>query len=238
METLFYPERQDVEQYRRWRASLMELNNKMIRTVPREAYQDVGDALGIRHNGVLVFDSEDMSSVLMDCCIYDWFQNGKNVVQRYSETHATTTGTDESHVLNACLQAKYAVLVAQSPVPGAGLYCQDILNGGELFLMDVALSQSLNQAGAALATRIIPLAQHWITSGAGLPISSTGADLDRIDSKTKKVAGIPWASGAMARAFLSRGRRRRACPLRNSNLRTSEAKKPSPPASILKGCYQ
>src|ERR1039457_4620926 len=29
--------------------------------------------------GVLVLESEDQSSVLMDCCLYDWIREGKNV---------------------------------------------------------------------------------------------------------------------------------------------------------------
>src|SRR5438067_884635 len=87
----------------------MELNHRSIKTIPRQDYEEIGDALGIRRNGVLVFGSEDMSSVMMDCCLYDWYGNGKNLIQRYAETHPA--------------------------VPGAGLHCQDVLNGGELFLM-------------------------------------------------------------------------------------------------------
>ena len=53
----------------------MELNHKIIKTIPRQAYDEIGDALGIRRSGVLVFDSEDMTSVMMDCCLYDWYGN-------------------------------------------------------------------------------------------------------------------------------------------------------------------
>src|SRR6059036_3473042 len=86
MEPLFSPTRQDVERYRKLRALSMDLNHRIIKTIPRQAYEDIGDAIGIRRNGVLQFETEDMSSVLMDCCLYDWFEKGKNVVQRYSET--------------------------------------------------------------------------------------------------------------------------------------------------------
>jgi hypothetical protein len=62
----------------------MELNHSSI---PRQAYDEIGDALGIRRNGILIFDSEDMTSVMMDCCLYDWYENGKNLIQRNAETH-------------------------------------------------------------------------------------------------------------------------------------------------------
>lgn len=180
MGTSFSPTRQDVERYRSFRALSMELNHRIIKTIPRQAYDEIGDALGIRRNGVLVFHSEDMTSVMMDCCLYDWYGNGKNLIQRYAETHPAAPGTDESYLLQACLQAKYRILVAQSAVPGAGLHCQDVLNGGELFLMDLAMSQSIPSGNAALATRTIPLGEYWMTGGAGLPISSKKSILDAL----------------------------------------------------------
>jgi hypothetical protein len=69
METRFSPTRQDVERYRRLRALAKDLNHRIIKTIPRQAYDEVGDAIGIRHNGILVFDSMDMTGVMMDCCL-------------------------------------------------------------------------------------------------------------------------------------------------------------------------
>jgi hypothetical protein len=158
----------------------MDLNHRIVKTIPRQAFDEVGEAIGILRNGVLVFESEDMSSVLMDCCLYDWFRSGKNVVQRYSETHPAQPGTDEQYLLSAYLQAKYRVLVVQCAVAGAGLHCQDVLNNEGLFLMDLGLSQSAKGGNAALATRTIPLGEYWMTTGAGLPINSKRAALDAL----------------------------------------------------------
>ena len=209
MRTPFSPTRQDVERYRSLRAFSMALNHKIIKTIPQQAYAEIGDALGIRRNGVLVFDSEDMTSVMMDCCLYDWYENGKNLVQRYAETHPATPATDESYLLQACLQAKYRILVAQSAVPGTGLHCQDVLNGGEFFLMDLAMSQSVPNGNAALATRTIPLGEYWMTSGAGLPISSKESILDalrRIESEyAKPPQGPSGVALSIARACLAAG---------------------------------
>ena len=176
MATPFSPTPQDVERYRSLRALSMALHHKIIKTIPRQAYEEIGDAIGIRHNGVLVFDSEDMTAVMADCCLYDWFENGKNLIQRYAETYPAKPGTDESLLLQASLQAKYRVLQVQSALTGAGLYCHDALNGEELFLMDLALSQSVPSGKVALATRTLPLGEYWMTGGAGLPIHS-GTDV-------------------------------------------------------------
>jgi hypothetical protein len=187
----------------------MELNHRIIKTIPRQAYDEIGDALGIRCNGVLVFDSEDMTSVMMDCCLYDWFENGKNLIQRYAETHPATPGTDESYLLQACLQAKYRILVPKAAVPGAGLHCQDVLNSGELFLMDLAMSQNIPRGNTALATRTIPLGEYWMTGGAGLPISSKESILDalrRIGTQHYRPLQGPGAVAlSIARACLAAG---------------------------------
>ena len=209
METPSPPDRKDVERYRRLRALSIDLNHRITKTIPRQAYDDVGGAIGILRNGILEFDSTDMTSVLMDCCLYDWFENGKNVVQRYSETHPSKPGTDERYLLDAYLQAKYRVLVVQSTVPGVGLHCQDVLNGGELFLMDLGLSQSAKGTNAALATRTIPLGEYWMTGGAGLPINSKKAALDalsRIESGNQKsLEGLGSVTLLIVRACLAAG---------------------------------
>src|SRR5450756_2442218 len=68
MSTPFSPTRPDVERYRSMRALCVEMNQRIVETLPRKAYEEIGDAIGIRHNGVLVLDNLDVSSVLMDCC--------------------------------------------------------------------------------------------------------------------------------------------------------------------------
>ena len=198
MGTPFSPTRQDVERYRNMRALCVEMNQRIVETLPRKAYEEIGDAIGIRHNGVFVLDNLDVSSVLMDCCVHDWFENGKNMVQRYSEAHPAKPGTDESYILNACLQAKYRILLVKSAVPGAGLYCKDGLNNGELFLMDVALSQSLKDGNAVLATRTMPLGEYWMTGGAGLPINSKEAMLDAISRFEREKQKPPEGRGSLA----------------------------------------
>jgi hypothetical protein len=167
----FSPTRQDVARYRRLRAASMELNRSIVKTIPRQVFHEVGDAIGILHKGALQFSNEDMIAVLMDCCLFDWFEDGKNLVQRYSEAHPAEPGTDESCLLSAFIKAKYRVLVVQSTVPDAGLHCNDILNEEELFVTDLAMSRTF-ATGRSIAARTIPLGEYWMTSGAGLPIGS------------------------------------------------------------------
>ena len=110
------------------------------------------------------------------------------------EAHPAKPGTDERYLLDACLQAKYRVLVVQSGVPRAGLHCRDVLHGEELFLMDLGLSQTAKNAAAAFAARTIPVEGYWMTCGAGLPINSKAAVQDalrRIERRIQKLAAGP-----------------------------------------------
>jgi hypothetical protein len=175
----FSPTEWDVERYRRFRGMSTELNSRMVKTIPKHVYDEVGDAIGVRHNGALLFDTEDVPGVLMDCCLHDWFENGENLVQRYAEAHPGKPGTDECFLLSAYTQAKYRVLLTEYSVPDAGVDCRDILNNEDLFLMDLALSRSLGSGaaarGMALATRTLPLGDYSMTTGAFLPIHSREA---------------------------------------------------------------
>lgn len=193
MHTAFTPTREDVERYRRLRAVSTELNHQIIEIIPRQAFCDVGEALGILRNGILEFENEDMTSVLMDCCLYDWLADGKNAVQRYSELHTGKLGPDERYLLNAYFQARYRILVVQAAVPGAGLHVRDLLHNQELFLMDIGLSQTAQERGAALATRTIPLGEYWMTGGAVMPLTSKSAAqkaLSRIQSKKQQLNAV------------------------------------------------
>jgi len=44
MATSFSPTRQDVERYRSLRAVSMELNHRILKTIPRQALDEIGDA--------------------------------------------------------------------------------------------------------------------------------------------------------------------------------------------------
>ena len=193
MDSPFSPTRQDVDRYRRLRAVSKALNHKLVKTVPRDACYEIGEAIGILHQGRLVFDTEDVSDVLMDCCLHEWFEEGKNLIQRYGESHPATLETDESYLLNAYLEAKYRIIAVKSAVPGAGVYCRDVLNGEDLFVMDLAFSQSVKSGDhdSVIATRTIPLGEYAMTSGTGLPITSKKslADAMSVGGKQKTRGG-------------------------------------------------
>jgi SEC-C motif len=179
----FVPSTVDVERYKRLRGLARDLNSRIVKTIPQEAIQQVAEAIGRLHGGVLVLDSEGESNVLMDCCLFDWTRKGKNLIEKYAENHPPTPGTAEHELLEAYQQAKCRVVIPQSRVPGAGVHFVDLLTGEELFIMDIGLSHIPIQV--AYATRTIPLGQFWMTGGAGLPTGSEAIKIG-IDRLTKR----------------------------------------------------
>lgn len=162
----------DIERYQQFRQLSRRLMSLITKTIPREAMQEMGEALGIMRKNTLVLDTMDVSSVLMDSCLFDWIRGGKNLVEKYVDTHPPTPGTDEHLLLQAYCRAKYRLLIPRAISPGAATYWLDTLSGEPIVLMDISLSQSIARGfQGSLATRTAPLGSCWITTGAPLPVS-------------------------------------------------------------------
>jgi SEC-C motif len=161
----------DVERYKQLRACAAELNHRVLEVLPREAILEMGRALGILRQGVLMFDTEDMTCVLMDCCLFDWLRDGVNAMEKYRHDHASQLDTDESCLLQAYGRAQYRILRPEAVHRGAGLDCYDLLSRERLFLMDVGLSLSAQPGAPMLASRTVPVDSYWMTTGAALPIT-------------------------------------------------------------------
>jgi len=161
----------DIERYTQLRELSRRIMSELTKTIPREAYEEIGKALGIVHKNTFVLDTLDVSGVLMDACLFDWIRDGKNLVQRYVEVHPPDFGTDEHLLLQAFCQAKYRLLQPKSVSAGAVTHCRDVLSGRSIGLVDIGLSQSTAHGFQGLfATRTAPLERWWMTTGAGLPI--------------------------------------------------------------------
>jgi hypothetical protein len=132
MGTDFIPTPQDIERYKRLRVAARTLNNRILKTIPREAYEEVAQILGIWHLGAMVLDTEDETSVLMDCILYDWYRDGKNIAEQYAESHPEPPGSDEELLLRAYKEAGYVILRVDSAIPGAGVHCTDLFQNEEL----------------------------------------------------------------------------------------------------------
>ncbi|MHC4505117.1 MAG: SEC-C metal-binding domain-containing protein [Planctomycetota bacterium] len=162
----------DVQRYMRLREASRRLADDLLTTIPRRAMDDIGGTLGILHGNTFVFDSEEISDVFTDCCLYDWIDGGRNLVRKYAEKRPSPEDPDEREVLSAMLRARFTILDVRECVPEAGVRAVDGPVQRELFLLDMGLSRSSWMEGMmTLAARILPIGEFWMTTGCALPIT-------------------------------------------------------------------
>ena len=160
---------EDLVCYKRLRACQIELNHKISRTISKDELEKNGEALGIRHKGVLIFDSEDIVSVFADYNIYKLDSAGKNAVHRWIEKNPPPKNSEEKIVLEAMSIARYSIFKLDSLVPGNGVGTTDILRADSGFIMDVGLSHT-GIEGMIMAGRLLAVDSAFsMTTGGMLP---------------------------------------------------------------------
>jgi hypothetical protein len=165
--------------YLRFRELSTRLNNRLVETLSRETLLEGGRRLGIVKKGVLVFDSEDQSSVLMDYCIYNIYEDGRNAVRRFLEETPPPPGSAEMAVLRAMQDAYYSMHRIESVERGVGVNVLDLLRRETGFLADIGFGNSAT-VGMGLAGRVIPVEGFLMSGGASLPVdSSAGTEVHR-----------------------------------------------------------
>ena len=161
--------------YRRLRQVGIELNNKLLDNLPKNATDEGGKKLGILERKTLVFDTEDEIAVLMDFCIHDVRRNGMNAVERRLAETPPAADSDEIVLLQALRQARFSLVVVEATEPGVGVHVRDLLRDEPLFLVDVGFSRSA-AVGLMLAARFMAPDGIGMTTGAPLPVGMLSPD--------------------------------------------------------------
>ena len=159
-----------VEQYKKYRRMGRELNSVLLKYLPQNAIQACGRNLGIMSGKTLVFRDEDETSVLMDHCIYDYYENGQNAISRYIDESQPPPGTDEYTLLQAKSQSFFTLVQVMEVVEHVGVWVDDLLGSRRFLMVDIGFSETAVE-GLVLATRIIPFSDFTMSSGAARPVN-------------------------------------------------------------------
>jgi SEC-C motif len=163
-----------LDRYRRMREVRFRLNNLLIKTVPKKTLEECGRILGLFRKGMLFFDSEDETALLMDYCLYYPQPDGRNLVARYLEKSPPAADSDEMVALETMTHAYYSLFQVIDVERGVGVSVQDLLRGESGFIADVGFGDTA-QRHMMVATRIIPAEDFLMTGGAGLPVDASAA---------------------------------------------------------------
>ena len=165
------PSRRDVEHCLRLRAASRRLGLDLLATVPPHAMDYIGGAIGILCGKTFFFETESVSAVLADCCIFDWIESGENAVERYARETPPLEGTYWHELLNGMLRSRYDVLDVHERMPGVGVRASSLVDGEEVCILDIDLGQRDGIEGATMAARLLPVGELWMTSAPALDIA-------------------------------------------------------------------
>jgi hypothetical protein len=155
--------------YRQARSVSMPLNTKLAHQISKRALDQGGKNLGILKGGTLVFDIEDEVAVLMDHCIYDLCDGGRNAVDQYLLDSPPPVDSPEMACLRAMQRAWYSLFCVEVRHSGYGLTVRDVISDKVYFLADQGFSLT-GVPGMLMATRLVPRDGFAMTTGAALPI--------------------------------------------------------------------
>ncbi len=160
----------DEETYTRYREASKALIEKVMETsMDRDAIDRTGRELGIMNpEGVLVFDSEEEMTVLMDYTLHEYRRKGKNAVERYQEqVDGDSIAIDdlEREILAARVASSISLFSTVSVSPETNsVQLEDLVQEGRVItLVDIGLSHSLIQR-VILFLRPITFEVGWSAS--------------------------------------------------------------------------
>ncbi len=178
-----------VDRYKRFRRINRKLQSTLLNYLTKKTLKKCAKKLGISKSDVFVFQEEHEADVLMDYCIYGYYEDSINTMSRYMMKYPPTTGSDEFLVLKAMSESYYSLIQVEDVVGEVGVQVHDMLADNRFLLVDIGFSQTVGE-DLVIATRLIPFEDFVMTSGAALPVDED--TLIKIkDLMTQRFVGSP-----------------------------------------------
>lgn len=198
-----------ISRYKHLRAIGRNLNHKLVKRLSKVDLHKGAEKLGILQRGIMVFNSEDESSVLMDYCLYDVRRNGRNAVERYLIDSPPDLDSDEMVCLRAMQHAIYSLFVVESVERGLGVTVRDMFSDETILIVDIRIGSSA-QPGLVFASRLLFHDGFSMTGGAALPVAVLPKDEHQALTEKLAEAVTPDEDGdfdpaPLIRACLSKG---------------------------------
>ncbi|SNQ61206.1 hypothetical protein [Candidatus Methanoperedens nitratireducens] len=179
-----------IEKYKTYRNIAKELNHKIMNTcLDQDVLKKSARLLGIARGEILVFESENDTSVLMDFALYDYRANKQNAIEIYREKIGWQNEI-EKEILDAYISS-YTSLFKVISISEAenSLILSDLLNKKDnIKLIDIALSITA-VPGLLVFIRLIPFKDFNMAAGSSFafPSNSENYLLRRYKILSRKV---------------------------------------------------
>lgn len=151
--------------------------------------QTIAKRIGImdEDGAVLVDDDGDDTfealAPAFDLAIYASAPDGINMIRRYVQEKQGLLTEKEGRVLDAMAHAQFSVYRVERKHEIAGMWLADMLNGGEIWLMDKGLEANA-KPGMVFGTRLFKPDDFWMTTGLAVPTGLTITDGEAYEGQT------------------------------------------------------
>ena len=159
----------DLRTYKHLRQIGMNLMGAITKSLPKELIlQAARDLRLLDKKGVIVCDTEDELSFIMDRAIHDIPWPEQRFIEIYYQGEAAKLSLDQQAHLKAHIQPVFSLYEVSKVSRGRGVWLVDLFRSQEFFLMDTGLGTTAEE-GCLLASRIIHLNGIYFTSGVSTP---------------------------------------------------------------------
>ena len=194
--------------YRHLRAISTRHHTEALRFLSRPALLEQARQLGLTAGEMLVAESMDEFTLVVDLAIHASRPGRSRAIDRYAGAARLRPGSDEA--LEAMRRARFSVWRVERRHEVAGLVVQDLLRQDEAWLVDEAMERSA-PAGMAAAMRLCTPETFAMTSGVIVPVDREALEevfdevLPRVRGSPDQVANDRRFATAVYRTAVARG---------------------------------
>lgn len=165
-----------VQLYENQRSVTRRLMHEAMQLLTKYDLEQSAKALGLWRRGVVVFNHEDFSSVMMNYALLEIRQQELSTVERF-RADRTLYDPDDAATVDLLCRAQFRILAIDRPAGKACLQVTDQLTGKGGTLVDINFGKT-GCAGLVLATHVWELADdYWMTTGAAVVYSKSAEQL-------------------------------------------------------------
>jgi hypothetical protein len=167
------------ETYARLRKINTEHQTELAKQLLKDGIvQPIAKRIGIMNeDGAILVDDDENDTFeslapAFDLALYTPSPDGTNAIQRYAKERAALLTEKERKVLDAMGQAQFSVYCVERKHEIAGTWLSDMLNGGEVWLMDQGMEAN-GEPGMVFGMRLFRPGEFWMTTGLAVPTGLT-----------------------------------------------------------------
>jgi hypothetical protein len=163
-----------LERYHRLRPACTAIQTAALKGVSGANLIATAKRLGLSDGKQIIAESEDDLVLVFDLALHTALQGRSRAIDRYACAQAGLAG-DEAAVLEALRHTCFSLFQVTAKHPEAGLMLEDLMRGGETWLVDVNL-EATARTGAVMAMRLAWPDAFAISCGVAVPIDHETLD--------------------------------------------------------------